>query len=79
MNVFTAVLTTMLTLIVACTFREKPGAPICSRESPAEEAEEQLPLIEQLKISAGNKEFLFTSFGTSLILVNLFVFSSFMN
>ena len=81
MMLASALFSTVITLLVLFTFRDKPGVPIWStkvshQEDQETKSESELSIKEQYILCFTNKTYMFTAISTCLVMVHMFVFNT---
>ena len=80
-NMFLAVAITsiIITILTIFTFRERPGAPIFSKDGDTGtlmKAKEEFPLMQQLKLCLNNRTYVFTALSSICLMIHLYVLTT---
>ena len=79
MLLVTAIMSTVILLMVLFSFRDRYGVPIWSSKKshpPINDGVVQKPLMDQFKICMRNKTYVFSALSTSLVMLIMYVFNN---
>ena len=72
-----SIFATVVAVLVLVSFREKPNANLYSVDLvDTESVIEPMPLMQQMKLCWRNNEYIFTSLGTSGVIIHMYVFTT---
>ena len=81
MMLASAIFSTVITLLVVFTSRDKPGVPMwstkASQKKPSNNSfESEIPIKEQWRLCFNNKTFMFTAMSSCSVMIHMYLFTT---